>query len=104
MGQPVSVIQKPSSQPNVLRFETNRNLTGMGKELYASPDDIVRDRPPDRLAHRLFEHGGVKHVAVYGGVITVELDDPNAADGLKKIVEDLYLFYQPGDAPQMVAE
>lgn len=104
MGQPVSVIQKPSSVPGVVRFETNRNLTGMGKEIYGSIDDIVRDRPADRLARRLFEQGSVRQVTVYGGVVTVQTTDPNAAGALQKIVEDLYLFYQPGDPPQMVAE
>ncbi len=104
MGQPISVIQKPSSRPGVLRFETNRSLTGMGKEMYASIDDIQRDRPPDRLARRLFESGGVNHVSVAGGTITVEVTDPGRADEIRGIIEDLYLFYQPGDEPQVVAE
>jgi hypothetical protein len=104
MGQPVHVLQKPSSTPGVLRFETNRNLTGMGKEIYRSPDDIVRDRPPDVLAHRLFQRGGVRAVTVYGGVVTVQVDDARIAGDVQKIIEDLYLYYQPGDPPQMVVE
>jgi hypothetical protein len=104
MGQPVHVLQKPSTTPGVLRFETNRNLTGMGKEIYHSLDDVVRDRPPDVLARRLFEHGGVSGVTVYGGVVTVQVDDPRAAGDVQKIIEDLYLYYQPGDPPQIVAE
>jgi hypothetical protein len=103
MGQPVHVLHKPSSTPGVLRFETNRNLTGMGKEIYRSIDDVVRDRPPDVLAKRLFEAGGVSGVTVYGGVINVQADD-SRADALQKVIEDLYLFYQPGDPPQMVTE
>lgn len=104
MGQPVTVIRKPSSTPGTFRFETNRTLTGMGKELYHSVDDIVRDRPPDVLARRLFEQGSVKQVTVYGGVITVQTTDPGAADELQTIVEDLYKYYQPGDPPQIVTE
>jgi hypothetical protein len=104
MGQPVTVLQKPSSTPGVLRFETNRTLTGMGKEIYHSPDDIIRDRPPDVLAQRLFERGGVTGVTVYGGVITVQVDDARIARDVQKIIEDLYLYYQPGDPPQIVAE
>jgi hypothetical protein len=34
MGQPVTVIEKPSSVSGVVRFETNRPLTGMGHEIY----------------------------------------------------------------------
>ncbi len=101
MGQPVSVVQKTSSIPGVLRFETNRNLTGMGKEIYASPADIERDRPTDRLARRLFDLGGVHNVVVYGGVITVEAD-AGLAPRVQAVIQDLYLYYQPGDAPQMV--
>ncbi|MDQ1372812.1 MAG: hypothetical protein QOJ09_150, partial [Actinomycetota bacterium] len=32
MGQPVAVVEKPMSEPNVVRFELNRSLTGMGHE------------------------------------------------------------------------
>ena len=104
MGQPVHVLQKPSSTPGVLRFESNRTLTGMGKEIYGSVDDIVRDRPPDVLARRLFESGRVTSVTVYGGVITVQVDHTGVAPQIQKIIEDLYLYYQPGDPPQIVAE
>ena len=38
MGQPVTVIEKPSSHPGVVRYETNRALTGMGHEVYRSLD------------------------------------------------------------------
>jgi len=104
MGQPVHVLQKPSSVPGVLRFETNRTLTGMGKEIYHSVDDILRDRPPDVLARRLFEHELVTGVTVYGGVVTVHVLNPKVADEIQEIIEDLYLYYQPGDPPQIVAE
>lgn len=104
MGQPVTVLQKPSSVPGVLRFETNRTLTGMGKEIYYSLDDIVRERPPDVLARRLFEGGGVSHVSVYGGIVTVKVERTSIAPQVQKIIEDLYLYYQPGDPPQIVTE
>ena len=35
MGQPVTVIEKPSNQGGVVRFEINRTLTGMGHDTYA---------------------------------------------------------------------
>lgn len=95
MGQPVSVIEKSTGQPGVLRFETNRNLTGMGHERYDAKTPVMGQRPPDVLARRLFEHGGVASVHIYGGVITVVLSDPEAS-GVKEIIEGLYLFYRPG--------
>jgi len=104
MGQPVTVVRKPSSTPGVVRFETNRTLTGMGKEIYRSPDDIIRERPPDVLARRLFDHGGVEAVTVYGGVVTLQVTASVDVDELEKIVSGLYTFYQPGDPPQMIDE
>ena len=94
MGQPVSVIEKPTGRAGVLRFETNRNLTGMGHERYRSGDAVEGTRPPDVLARRLFERGGIATVHVYGGVITVELDEPDES-GIKEIIEDLYVYYRP---------
>jgi len=98
MGQPVSVIEKPTGRAGVLRFETNRNLTGMGHERYRAGDAITGNRPPDVLARRLFERGGVELVHVYGGVITIELAEPDES-GIKQIIENLYVFYRPGDTP-----
>ena len=66
MGQPITVVEKPSSTPGVARFETNRSLTGMGHERYASVDDILDDRPVDELARRLFHSGGVTQVHANG--------------------------------------
>lgn len=98
MGQPVTVIQKATSNPQVVRFETNRTLSGMGHEYFRSPDDIVRDRPVDRVARRLFERGEVEAVHVNSNVITVHLAG-GSPDGLQEIIEDLYTFYRPGVVP-----
>lgn len=95
MGQPVSVIEKPTGRPGVIRYETNRNFTGMGHERYSSSVPVEGDRPPDVLARRLFERGGVQTVHVYGGVVTVQLDADDAS-GIKDIIADLYIFYRPG--------
>ena len=104
MGQPVSVIEKTTGRAGVMRFETNRNFTGMGHERYTVEAPIIGDRPPDVLARRLFERGGVSSVHVYGGVITVVLSGPGAgvsggndpdSSWVKQIIEDLYTFYRP---------
>lgn len=97
MGQSVNVVAKHSSNPEILRFEINRSLTGMGHERYRSLDDIVLDRPVDRLARRLLEHGGVDGVHVNSSVITVDLGGGSVGDGLQQIIEDLFRFYP--DAP-----
>ena len=59
MGQSVNVVAKHSSNPEILRFEINRSLTGMGHERFRSLGDVVRDRPVDRLARRLLERHAV---------------------------------------------
>jgi hypothetical protein len=95
MGQPINVIEKPSRTPGIARFETNRSLTGMGHERYASVDDIVADRAVDELARRLFASGGVRTVHVNGSVITVELVDGWTGDRLLDVIRGLYIHYPP---------
>jgi len=97
MGQDVTVVAKPSSNPEILRFEINRSLTGMGHERFTSLGDIVRDRPVDRLARRLLEHGGVDAVHVASSMITVDLAGGSTGAGLQEVIEHLFRFYP--DAP-----
>jgi hypothetical protein len=96
MGQPVTVIEKPSSRPGVVRYDTNRVLSGMGHEYFRSLDDVQGDTPSDLLARRLFERGGVDAVHVNSNVITVHLADGSPPTGIKDIIEDLYTYYRPG--------
>lgn len=104
MGQSVNVVAKHSSNPEILRFEINRSLTGMGHERYRSLDDIVLDRPVDRLARRLLEHGGVDGVHVNSSVITVDLGGGYVGEGLQQIIEDLFRFYPDAPADAAPAE
>ena len=101
MGQPVTVIEKPSALPGVLRFETNRVLTGMGHEIYRSADDAQGRTPADELARRLFERGGVASVHVNANVITVQVADGSPPQGIKEIVEGLYTYYRDGVVPEV---
>jgi len=94
MGQPVTVIEKPSSVSGVVRFETNRPLTGMGHEIYRSADDVLADRPADLVARTLFEAGGVESVHVNGNVITVSVS--GGSSGLKERLEELFIYYREG--------
>ncbi|MBX3284582.1 MAG: hypothetical protein R2746_06375 [Acidimicrobiales bacterium] len=98
MGQSIVVNEKPSSNPGVVRFETNRALTGMGHEHYHEGDEIWGERPPDELARRILARGGVAAVHVNANVVTVDLQKGHGPDGIKAIVENLYRFYP--DAPE----
>ncbi|HEY3143260.1 MAG TPA: hypothetical protein VGJ86_19125 [Acidimicrobiales bacterium] len=93
MGQPINVVEKPSRTPGVARFETNRSLTGMGHERYASVEDILGDRAVDELARRLFATGGVRSVHVNGSVITVELTSGWSGEALLDVIRGLYIHY-----------
>jgi Scaffold protein Nfu/NifU N terminal len=96
MGQPVTVIEKSSSVPGVVRFEINRSITGMGIEYFASPESVVADRPVDELARRLFEHNGVTSVTVNSNMITVQMASGSSTIGLKGVIEELFLYYREG--------
>ena len=91
MGQPVTVVEKPSSNPGLVRFEINRSITGMGHERYSSAADAMTDRPPDELARRLFERGGIDSLHINSNVITVELGRGTSTEGIRDIIEDLFL-------------
>ncbi|MHB8467636.1 MAG: hypothetical protein ACYDH6_13655 [Acidimicrobiales bacterium] len=99
MGQPIVVIQKPTASPGVLRFEANRSLTGMSHVRYTAGRSFVGVRPPDELARRLFAHGGVETVHVFSNIITVVLSRGATGDGIKEIVEGLYIYYREGVTP-----
>lgn len=99
MGQPITVTEKPTTTPGIVRFETNRNLTGMGHERYRSDSDVTGNRPVDELARRLFARGGVDAVHVYGNVVTVDLSKGARSDGLAEVINDLFIHYRPGVLP-----
>ena len=97
MGQPITVVRRPSSRAGVVRFETNRALTGMGHERYRAGDDIPGTTPADELARRLFARGGIAGVHMNGSVVTVEMDDADAdPEGIEEIIAGLYLYWVEG--------
>jgi hypothetical protein len=99
MGQPITVVERASTaNPAILRFETNRPLSGMGHERYDAPPPELLDRPVDELARRLFAAGGVERVHINGSVVTVTLLGGRTGAGLGDIVRDLFLHY--GDQPE----
>jgi hypothetical protein len=99
MGQLISVVTKPSPRPGVVRLETNRNLTGMGHERYASAADATGDRPVDELARRLFASAEIESIHIYSNIITVDLAKGAEGDGLAEVVRELYVHYLPGVLP-----
>jgi hypothetical protein len=99
MGQPITVVEKPSSNPAVLRFETNRPLSGMAHERYSEPPPEILDRPVDELARRLFAQGGVQSVHINGSVVTVTLGGGQTGAGLADVVRHLFRHYPDEPAP-----
>lgn len=108
MGQSIVVNEKPSSHRGVVRFETNRILTGMGHERYRADTEVWGQRPPDEIARRIFARGGVSGVQVHGNLITVDLERGYGTEGIVEIIEDLYRFYpdepEGAEAPSVEAE
>ena len=96
MGQLITVTRKPGVRPDVAIFELNRSLTGMGHERYRSASDIVRHRPVDELARRLFEAGGVEGVHIYSNMVTVDLAPGASAEGFEDVIRGLFTYYRPG--------
>jgi hypothetical protein len=95
MGQTITVTARQGSRPEVRFFDTNRSLTGMDIERYASPADIHWQRPPDVLAQRLFELGATA-VAVYSNVVTVEAPAsawPELEPRVGQVIEHLFNYY-----------
>ena len=101
MGQPITVSQKPTSTPGVVRFELNRSLTGMDHERYRSIDDAGGDRPPDKLARLLFERGDVDAVHIYSNEVTVDLADGASPDGMVELITSLFTHYREGVTPSI---
>lgn len=99
MGQPVAVVEKPSTSPGIVRLESNRTLTGMGHERFASAGDAFGPRPAAELARRLFATGKVAGVHIYANVITIDLAKGNDSSGLVDVVRDLHKYWMPGMEP-----
>ena len=99
MGQMVSVVQKPSSLPGVVRFEANRSLTGSGHERFSTEADALGPRPAAVLARRLLSTGQVESVHMFSNIITVNLLKGYAGDGLGDIVRELFQYWKPGMEP-----
>ena len=99
MGQPITVEEKPSATPGIVRFELNRSLTGMGHERYRSREDASGERIVDELVRRLFDVGSVAGVHVYSNVITVDLAKGATSAGLADVIHELFVYYTPGVVP-----
>lgn len=93
MGQPIVVTEKPSSYPGIVRFETNRALTGMGHERYVAGTEVWGERPPDELARRLLAEPSVQGVQINSNIVTVDLARGYDSQGLREVIENLYIFY-----------
>lgn len=106
MGQPVTVVHKPSARVGVERFEINRSITGMGHERYRADEQILGQRPSDVLARTLFEHGGIDAITVNSNMITVDVGKGGIdVDAVQTLIADMFTYYRPGvDVPAFVAD
>ncbi len=97
MGQPVTVVEKPSSRSGILRFEVNRSLTGMGHERFRAGQPVDGSDPSHELARRLLDLGGVAGIHVNSNMVTVEVagDGPAAAD-VAGVIAGLFTYYVEG--------
>ena len=98
MGQSITVVEKRSHRPGIVRFEINRPLSGMGHERWVAGQPVEGDRPVDELARRLFARGGIDSVHINGSVITLELARGGTTDGLADVIVHLFRYY-PDNAP-----
>jgi hypothetical protein len=102
MGQPVAVVEKPTSRPGVVRLEANRSLTGMGHERFTAPEQAIGPRPSAELARRLFATGRVDAVHIYQNVVTVDVRKGFTSEGLAGVLEYLYIYWVPGREPPVL--
>jgi len=99
MGQLVGVVEKPSTTPDVVRFELNRSLSGMGHERFMSADDAIGLGPSPSLARLLFATGKVAGVHIYGNIVMVDITEGFDSSGLADIVREMYRYWKPGVEP-----
>lgn len=99
MGQPITVVEKRGVHHDVVRFELNRSLTGMGHMRFRARDEAVGTDPASELARRLFDHGGVEAVHVYSNVVTVDLAPGATTEGMAEVIRDLFLYYRDQGSP-----
>jgi hypothetical protein len=102
MGQLITVVEKPSNRPGIVRFEVNRPLSGMGHERYDCSQPVEGDRPVDELARRLAATGQVAGVHINGNIITVRLAADGATAGMAEIIRDLFQYYREGVLPSVL--
>ena len=100
----MAVEQKAGGASTIVRFETNRSLTGMGHERFTSAAEAKGPRPAAVIARRFFEAGHVSWVHVYGNCITASLEAGASQASLNEIVRDLYQYWKPGMVPPTLEE
>jgi hypothetical protein len=101
MGQSITVFERTTRDPNRVRYEINRSLTGMAHHYYNGPPDDTRNRPPDVLARRLFERDGVRSVHIYSNVIEAEFEPGASTAGMVDLMRELYIWYREGVTPSI---
>lgn len=104
MGQPVTVIEKPSKTSGIVRYEINRAISGMGHEYYTASPDALAHRPTDVVAQKIFALSpGISSVHINANVITVSAKDDATLRIVKSDIRDaiasMFTFYVDGVVP-----
>ncbi len=100
MGQPVGIVNKRILRPGLVRYEIDRSLTGTSHESYSCLN-LSGIRPPDVLATRLFDTGGVIAVHIHANVVTITFE-PGDEERFVPVIRNLYIHYLPGVKPTPV--
>lgn len=97
MGQIINVEVHTVDDESVRQFFMDRGLTGQGLLSYYEVSDATGDRPPDRLARRLFEIEGVTTVFAYDNVVSVTKADEASWEEIvpqaESLIRNLFIAY-----------
>jgi len=95
MGQTITAKPRAGSRPEIVIFELNRSITGMGVERYASGEAATGKRAVDVLARRLFAVGA-SAVTAYSNMVTVDAPPtswPVLEEKVRFVIEHLLRYY-----------
>ncbi len=114
MGNPVTVVVKPSSRQGVLSFELNRSITGMGHRSYFFTDQKIIDSATNRIlpnesedadiadmvARQIFKlcPDNAKSVHINSNIVTLQLLNSGAeavSDQISEMLTEMFLHYKP---------
>lgn len=80
----------------MVRFETNRNFTGMGHESFSSMEQAVGNRPVHVIARLLLGTGKVDRVHIYNNIVGIDVAKGYDDSGFADLIANMYEYWVPG--------